>query len=394
MRSCRIKEILSSYLPIELIINILYRLPVKSLIRFKSVSKPWKSLVEDPDFVKSYMDQQQVKTKRLITKCDTSSFLSTDLDSLDKLSIVNMPKLQRSYRHIELIGSSNGLVTLCCTFSNLNDPLVFDFIIWNMATRKHLIIPLELPHPPKCTLLVQGFGYNSVCDDYKVVRAFKSGGGGGDGDDLITMVYSLKKHEWVWSTINSPDYHFEDLLVGSLVSNGALHWLAFEGYAWDPIIVAFDLNTEEYHKVSLPVNVIADELESLRLAVLGDSLCILVDVGDVDIWVIKDYMVKESWTKVYSLRLKIFPMPLAFSISGDGTTLLLLKYKEFAHRAYWYNPSESTIYLCKPSLEEEVQIFVAPSSRFVTAMIYEESLTPIVGSKGTRGKPTLKQREK
>ncbi|KAF5740246.1 F-box protein CPR30-like [Tripterygium wilfordii] len=290
---------MSCSLPMELIISILYRLRVKSLICFKSVSKRWKSLVEDPDFVESYMDQQKVKTKQLILQCDlTSRFLAMDLDSLDKSRIVNLPKLRRSYRRIDLIGSYNGLVSLCCTFSNLDDAIVVDFIIWNMATGEHLIIPLELPHPPEYTFLAQGFGYDGVRDDYKVIRAFKPGRDG--GADLVTMVYSLKKHEWVWSIIKSPGYHFDDRSAAGSLVNGALHWCAFENYALDRIIVSFDLNTEEYHKVPLPMMAhdplprMEDELESLELAVLGDSLCILVfhdyDVGDIDIWVMKEYM--------------------------------------------------------------------------------------------------------
>jgi hypothetical protein len=41
-------------LPPEIIHGIISRLPVKPLCRFKCVSKPWRSLISDPDFISKY----------------------------------------------------------------------------------------------------------------------------------------------------------------------------------------------------------------------------------------------------------------------------------------------------------------------------------------------------
>lgn len=42
-----------SNLPDEMELDILLRLPVKSLLRFKAVCKPWATLINDPNFVKT-----------------------------------------------------------------------------------------------------------------------------------------------------------------------------------------------------------------------------------------------------------------------------------------------------------------------------------------------------
>ena len=39
------------YIPFEIQEDIMKRLPVKSLIRFRSVSKPWKSLIDSSKFI-------------------------------------------------------------------------------------------------------------------------------------------------------------------------------------------------------------------------------------------------------------------------------------------------------------------------------------------------------
>ncbi|KAI8561469.1 hypothetical protein RHMOL_Rhmol04G0342200 [Rhododendron molle] len=44
-------------LPHEVVYDILSRLPVKPLCRFKSVSKSWLALITDPHFIKSHLHQ-------------------------------------------------------------------------------------------------------------------------------------------------------------------------------------------------------------------------------------------------------------------------------------------------------------------------------------------------
>ncbi|KAK2659687.1 hypothetical protein Ddye_006220 [Dipteronia dyeriana] len=48
-----------SYLPPEFFNEILWALPVKSLCRFKSVSKKWPYLISDPHFVKTHLSRAQ-----------------------------------------------------------------------------------------------------------------------------------------------------------------------------------------------------------------------------------------------------------------------------------------------------------------------------------------------
>ncbi|XP_022760863.1 putative F-box only protein 10 [Durio zibethinus] len=52
-------------LPHELVTDILLCLPANSLQRFKSVSKPWGSLISDPNFVISHLHEAKASQKKV-----------------------------------------------------------------------------------------------------------------------------------------------------------------------------------------------------------------------------------------------------------------------------------------------------------------------------------------
>ncbi|KAK3019943.1 hypothetical protein RJ639_004926 [Escallonia herrerae] len=59
-------KLLECRLLTELITDILSRLPVKSLLRFRSVSKPWCALIDGPDFIKMHLKQTIINSTNLL----------------------------------------------------------------------------------------------------------------------------------------------------------------------------------------------------------------------------------------------------------------------------------------------------------------------------------------
>lgn len=88
------------------------------------------------------------------------------------------------------------------------------------------------------------------------------------------------------------------MLVGS-----ALHWVVSRKPESDTanLVAAFDLTTEEYLLVPQPE--FSSKDFHMNIGELEGCLCILCNYIQkrVDVWVMKDYGVKESWTKLFSV---------------------------------------------------------------------------------------------
>ncbi|CAL5336658.1 unnamed protein product [Camellia sinensis] len=59
---------MSDYIPNELIIEILVRLPVQSLLRFTSVCKSWHSLITNPSFITKHLNLFSINLPGVLNK--------------------------------------------------------------------------------------------------------------------------------------------------------------------------------------------------------------------------------------------------------------------------------------------------------------------------------------
>ncbi|ESR37452.1 hypothetical protein CICLE_v10029490mg [Citrus x clementina] len=138
-------------------------------------------------------------------------------------------------------------------------------------------------------------------------------------DYTEVTVYSLKTN--FWRQIKESSFSFFFPLRTEALAVGALHWLTFkttsttEGYG---LILAFDLKTEKFFQAPLPD--IKDKA-CFDFHVLSGSLsltCIIYNHQQPgSIWVMKEYGMMESWTKLFSCSVEGVRRPLAYSKNGD-----------------------------------------------------------------------------
>jgi F-box interacting protein len=106
--------------------------------------------------------------------------------------------------------------------------------------------------------------------------------------------------------------------------NGLVHWLVYDVF-WS--IVSFDLAKDSYQNLLLPDKV---EIVGSTLGLLRDCLCIFTNSFEfLDVWVLKNYGNKKSWTKLYRIPCKeysdIYDDTKAIYISEDDQVLIYFR---------------------------------------------------------------------
>ncbi|KAL2463316.1 F-box/kelch-repeat protein [Forsythia ovata] len=282
-------------LPREIITEILLRLPVKSLLKFRCVSKSWLSLISSPRFIKTHLEISTNNNiyshnKIIFISASASHILYTcsfypeidDNPTMDIVPIYNHSS--HTERVVRIVGSCNGLICLVL------EPRIV--VILNPATKKSRKLPVSV----KSNRLTMdyGFGYDESNNDYKVVEIswthFIS-----DKYENQVKVYSSKTKSW----------RIIDGTAGFIVhgcgvfANGAIHWKVQypDGNPTDWFIIAYNVTTDRYKMVAKPQ--FETGLLNSLLVVSAGRLCVSCKYfTHADIWVMKEYEVEESWTKL------------------------------------------------------------------------------------------------
>ncbi|XP_058198269.1 F-box protein CPR1-like [Rhododendron vialii] len=177
-------------IPQEILTDILSRLPVKSLCRFKCVSTSWNSLISNPYFAKTHLNRTNTQNpkylddQRNIVISSSLNLYSIDVGNANPTATkLDFPMLQNhaADSRVKVWSSCDGLL-LVSYDDNSN------LLLLNPSTRecKKLPAPSVVPNPVGTFGYGYGVGYNSSTDDYNIVGlSFQS-------NISIVDVYSLK----------------------------------------------------------------------------------------------------------------------------------------------------------------------------------------------------------
>ncbi|XP_057422796.1 F-box/kelch-repeat protein At3g23880-like [Lotus japonicus] len=312
----------------DLIPLILVRLPVRSLLRFKSVCKSWLSLISNTQFAKSHFDLAAAPTHRFLLKIINGGYeiQSWDFEASlrDDSAVVNLKFPPYNAPFFLPLGSCRGIILLV----KMMGPSSGDLIVWNPSNSFHREIQATYGYDDwdswydtsstrvrqgiPCyvgyffTGFVYGFGYDHSEDDY-----------------LLIEVLSVKTN--VPSFIYGEELEYVELGGESscgLFLNQSLHWLVMSKATGLHVIIAFDLVERSLSEIPLTPD-LAQELATLEnyyLKVLGGCLGMCYNgVRDeyemTGIWVMKEYRVQSSWTRSFVLPKYDF-LPICFTEGG------------------------------------------------------------------------------
>ncbi|CAJ2639680.1 unnamed protein product [Trifolium pratense] len=224
--------------------------------------------------------------KNIITSCPIQC-VYTSMST----NIINL-EYPRNNCHYSIVGSCNGI--LCVAHETSSKSFIQ---LWNPSIRKVKKLPPfeESPYPPYG--FIYGFGYDFVTDNYKVVViSFYS-----MPDDFTkkieVKVNTLGTNFWK----NLQEFPFNgkpDNIASGIFVSGTINWLASKHWHHSPcFIVSLDLGKESFQKILLP-DYGEEDVSILYLSVLRDCLCMMYGH---DVWIMKEFGNKESWTKLFSV---------------------------------------------------------------------------------------------
>ncbi|KAI8012346.1 F-box protein [Camellia lanceoleosa] len=296
------KQSIPEQVPIQIILEILSRLPIKSLFRCQLVCKEWFSSISDPHFAKLHLSRSPISLLIKPIFRESRKLRLFDLQILHKThpreahlkltTEINIP-----YAGQEIVNSCNGLLCLC--YKSV-------ICVCNPILGEYITLPYATYDGHYCVLTVTAFGFILRTNQYKVIRFFiervvesinpitelKT-----YRDDPKAMIYTIG--DGLWRNLGSVPYYLKNRSFNSFV-NGALHWLNFTCDSPD-FIRCFDFDSEEFWVVLEPpeFGLRKEFSDHIRVGVLRGSLSIY-DFSSplrMDIWLMKDYGIKESWSK-------------------------------------------------------------------------------------------------
>ncbi|RXI03921.1 hypothetical protein DVH24_038195 [Malus domestica] len=271
-------------LPEEIVHDILYRLPPKSLIRCASVCKPWNSITSTvqsllitslaPNSAYSTVPRAILSSNvnvRADEQREEHYNLHYDNHAFDEYCKLEFPIVPKMNKFLRVDGICNGLVFL----ADDNDRLGYTFMLCNPSIRKSVTLPK--PHlsfkPIGRYHACIGFGFDAVTNDYKACRRLKNG-----------------------------DY--------------------------EDFILAYDLGSDSFRGIMAPKSFHSSWTSQLSVSGDGKSIALfqpyLTNTEKLcfNIWVMKEYGKEESWTKLTTLspsgpQRGVRYRPLCFRKCGD-----------------------------------------------------------------------------
>lgn len=257
-------------IPVDMVIEILTRLPAKSVVRFGCVSKQWSSITTTPHFIKSFNIHSSARPSLLRVLEDGMErvFFSFPYhqDPQNRYTPVEKYHMLTSFRHgIDFFGggrpfpigtnrilnSINGLM-----LSNNLDAIT----VWNLTLRQHAVLPY--PEFGLGVALLCFLGYDPIDQKYKVLamscNKYCMGGNvkvltlgaqeswrvikvpSGPSQDDIPLKHSIMM-------MGLLSYH-ETLVQGGICINGVVYFFEIPSN----FIMSFDVRSETFETIRKP----------------------------------------------------------------------------------------------------------------------------------------------
>ncbi|XP_050203659.1 putative F-box protein At3g16210 [Mercurialis annua] len=301
------------FLDEEVKVEIFRQLPVKTLVLCTCVCKSWNLLIKDSAFICDLLRNRRndgplalffrhyLNYEPRVTQSDTH-YVYPDFQIR---RIQDFP-LAHDRRHFTVTDSINGLV--CVVGDNYSTKVVSrpqTLVLWNPSIRKYIILPNPNLFPKKRCFV--GFGYDSRCDDYKLLRMINLP----DPADFksVAEVFSLNSGSWkIMDSSRVPHCKISSVPGTQAIVNGIIHWNALRQDKSN-VLLGFNARDETFQEIEIPQDLASRSIDPMLLNVLvyNDSTIGIFckerhnNYKHCRLWIMKDYGESSSWIKVFTM---------------------------------------------------------------------------------------------
>ncbi|CAL8992148.1 unnamed protein product [Prunus brigantina] len=342
-----------TFIPEEIVRDILLRLPAKSLIMCTAVCKSWSFLIKRCNFIDAHLSRKlsfqpnhqivdgcQVLLLENHTKFNLLSCYGDILFHNPALPITELmnPPILNENTGFDMVQTRNGLICVTCTKDD--DIAATDIFIWNPSIRRYVVLPRPnlIAYLKYYNIVRHYFGYDSHTNDYKVLRCVSN-----NSTLVVVEIYSLARASWKTLTASAPTYFGFGTATWPFsywaVVNDALHWVRpREQRGKDLVIVSFDISTELFGEIMMPQGVRKIEHRyvdwNIWISKHKGSVALLEcsniftpsSETQLHLWVMEEYGVVESWIKLYTYSMPEYVVfSLGFNICHEHVFTLEIR---------------------------------------------------------------------
>ncbi|XP_028790613.1 F-box/kelch-repeat protein At3g06240-like [Neltuma alba] len=380
----------TSYLPPEIITNILVRLTVRYLIQFQCVCKDWKNLLKTPSFIEKHLDHSTQQNPLLAFNCsiyesdDNACHLSlNNRDETEVLEFQNPPIVHLLKASLMLVHSSNGLLCLDLQTIKFHSSWLwnpsYSFWLWNPAIREVQQVPQSLDKYKIDTISV-GFGFSPIVNDYKIVKLFLLGA-------LVAEVEVYALRRGCWRKVKFGNLEGIRLVSESgFAWNGSIFWIGLEKESHLGLIVSFDIALEVFTLLPFLTESHALKLYDIMFTTYDNKLALLSPTRNhessfIDLWVMEECTNESKerwvWTKIYRSRpcprWRLYPMIIW---RNEIVCTVIAKHQRGIEDEM--EDDEAKVLFCNLTTNE-FNVFAFPAKCKFTGQVlnYVESLVPV-----------------
>ncbi|XP_026410084.1 F-box/kelch-repeat protein At3g23880-like [Papaver somniferum] len=222
-------------------------------------------------------------------------------------------------------------------------------ILWNPHSDEYK----ELPKSPNKSVdrirSPYAFGYDYSAGYYKVICL-------DDVDDGSSVdVYTIGPN--LWKSTRIIPHRMYPVEEPGVLLNGVFHWLGYMTDNYSDVIISLDISGKKF-KALQPQKVSLEKKQcGLSAGVLKDCISVLCSGINVEVRVMQDYGVQESWTRYYTITHEGIPRAYTLKLmwSFSSGEILFATGGRYLADLVLYDPNDGSAR--KPNMHVENQIF-------------------------------------